>query len=95
MPQKTIELLKNGLELNKADKFRRGNLISLPGEVELITTGDIHGHRRNFERIVSFSDLGNNPNRHVMFQEIIHGGPEDEEGRCQSYKLLFDAIRYK
>jgi hypothetical protein len=95
MPQKTIELLKNGLESNKAEKFRRGNLISLPGEVELITTGDIHGHRRNFERIVSFSDLANNPHRHVMFQEILHGGPEDAEGRCQSYKLLFDAIGYK
>jgi len=28
-------------------------------------------------------------------QEIIHGGPENSEGGCLSYKLLFDAIRYK
>jgi len=95
MPKKTIKLLKKGMEANYVERFRDGNLIRLPRYGELIITGDLHGHRRNFERIVSYCDLDNNPDRHVLLQEIIHGGPEDAEGGCLSYKLLFDTIRYK
>ena len=95
MPQTIIELLKNGIKANYESTLRRGNLIELPSRGELIITGDLHGHRRNFERILSFADLANNPDRHVLLQEIIHGGPEDEQGGCLSYQLLFNAIRYK
>jgi hypothetical protein len=95
MPQTIIDLLNKGVQANKADKFRRGNLIHLPAAGSLIVGGDIHGHRRNFERIVAFANLDNNPERHVILQEIIHGGPQDAKGGCLSYKLLFDVVRYK
>lgn len=95
MPQTTIDLLNKGTESNGADKFRRGNLINLPADGNLIITGDLHGHRRNFDRAVTFANLAKNPDRHIIFQEIIHGGPEDSHGGCISYKLLFDVIRYK
>ena len=95
MPQTIIDLLELGTEANNADDFRRGNLIHLPSEGELVVTGDLHGHCRNFERIVTYADLQNNPDRHVVLQEIIHGGPEDSQGGCLSYRLLFDAVRYK
>ncbi len=95
MPQTIIDLLNKGAEANNADKYRRGNLIRLPAEGDLIVTGDLHGHRRNFERILDFADLTNHPGRHIVLQEIIHGGPEDSQGGCLSYKLLFDAVRYK
>ena len=95
MPQKIIDLLNKGVEANNTDKFRRGNLICLPNEGSLIITGDIHGHRRNLERIIAFADLANNPDRHTVLQEIIHGGPQDSHGGCLSYKLLFDVVHYK
>jgi hypothetical protein len=95
MPEAIIDLLYNAEQASYADAFRDGNLIHLPAEGSLIMTGDIHGHRRNFERIVTFADLANNPDRHVVLQEIIHGGPQDSEGGCLSYRLLFDAVRYK
>jgi len=95
MPQTIIELLNKAAQASEADPFRRGNLIHLPAAGTLIATGDIHGHRRNFERIVSFADLPNNPDTHVVLHEIIHGGPEDTKGGCLSYKLLFDLARYK
>jgi hypothetical protein len=95
MPEKTIELLKKGVEANHADKYRRGNLILLPSDGSVVITGDIHGHRLNFERIVTYADLGRNRHRHVILQEIIHGGPEDEHGGCLSYRLLFDVVHYK
>ena len=95
MPQKIIDLLKSGTEANNADRFRDGNLISLPADARMIVTGDIHGHRRNFERILAFADLPKNPDTHIILQEIIHGGPEDAKGACLSYRVLFDAVRYK
>jgi len=95
MPQTIIDLLNKGIEAGNADKFRRGNVIHLPDNGSLILTGDIHGHLRNFERIVAFADLPNNPDKHIILHEIIHGGPEDSQGGCLSYKLLFEAIRYK
>ncbi len=95
MPQTVIDMLDQGTEANNADKFRRGNLIRLPAGGDLIVTGDLHGHRRNFERIVAFADLADNPDRHIVLQEVIHGGPEDLEGGCLSYRLLFDVVRYK
>jgi len=95
MAQTIIDLLNKSAEANNADKFRRGNLVSLPAQGSLIATGDLHGHRRNFERILSYADLDNNPDRHIVLQEIIHGGPQDSRQGCLSYKLLFDAARFK
>ena len=95
MPQKTIELLKAGKTANIDDKFREHNILQLPSEGNILITGDIHGHLRNLERIISFSDLQNNPGRHVVLQEIIHGGAKDCSGNCISYKTLFKAVRFK
>ena len=95
MPQTIIDLLNKGIEANNSDKYRRDNLVRLPADGSLVVTGDLHGHRRNFERIIACADLENNPDRHLILQEIIHGGPEDALGGCLSYKLLFDVIRYK
>jgi hypothetical protein len=95
MTQTIIDLLNKAIKANHNDKFRQGNLINLPAEGSLIATGDIHGHRRNFQRIVAFADLQNHPKRHLLLQEIIHGGPQDTNGGCLSYKLLFEAIDLK
>ncbi len=95
MPQTTIDLLNKGIAANREDRFRRGNVVVLPGEGSVVIGGDIHGHRRNFERLVAYADLDRHPERHILLQEIIHGGPEDEVGGCLSYQLLFEAVRYK
>ncbi|MCI0498358.1 MAG: metallophosphoesterase [Planctomycetales bacterium] len=95
MPQNSIQLCRKGAELNRSCRFRHGNVINLPEMGKVIVAGDLHGHRRNFERIRKIADLENNPWTHVVLQEIIHGGPEDDYGGCLSWQLLFDAIRYK
>ncbi len=75
-----IDRLKKGIEANRSAVLRAGNVINLPESGKVIITGDLHGHRRNFERVVSVADLKNNPQTFVIFQEILHGGPEDEQG---------------
>jgi len=95
MAQTTIDLLNKGIRANQTDRFRRANLICLPAQGSLVVGGDIHGHRRNFERLVAHARLADHPDRHLVLQEIIHGGPEDDAGGCLSYQLLLDAIRFK
>jgi len=95
MHQTTIDLLNKGITANQTDRFRRGNVIHLPDKGSVVIGGDIHGHRRNFERLIAYADLAGHPERHIVLQEVIHGGPEDDLGGCLSYQLLFDVIRYK
>lgn len=95
MSQAVVNLLKMGAEANTTDIYRHGNLVCLPATGSVIIAGDLHGHRRNFERILTFADLHNNRNRHLVLQEIIHGGQQDSKGDCLSYRLLFDVVRYK
>ncbi len=95
MPQTIIDLLNRGIQANHTDKFRRGNLIHLPARGSLVVGGDIHGHRRNLERLITYANLAGRPDRHVILQEIIHGGPEDDAGGCLSYQLLFKAVQWK
>jgi predicted phosphodiesterase len=95
MPQQAIQLFRKAAELNKACPLRKGNVVHLPDRGKVIVAGDLHGHRRNFERIVQYANLENHPDTHVILQEIIHGGPEDDYGGCLSYQLLFDALEYK
>jgi hypothetical protein len=95
MAQTTIDLLNSGIQANQTDPLRRGNLVSLPAAGSVIVSGDIHGHRRNLERLVTYADLARHADRHIVLQEIIHGGPEDHSGGCLSYQLLFKAVRYK
>ncbi|MFI4911182.1 MAG: metallophosphoesterase [Sedimentisphaeraceae bacterium JB056] len=95
MAEQAIEVFKKVAALNKADKCREGNVIKLPAEGRLIVTGDLHGNIWGFEQVVKYADLANNPDTHIIFQEIIHGGPQDCEGGCLSFKLLIKIASLK
>lgn len=95
MVEQSIQLCREGAELNRSCRFRVGNVIHLSEPGKVIVAGDLHGNWRNFERIQKLAALDKNPDTHLILQEIIHGGPEDDYGGCLSYRLLFEAIRYK
>jgi hypothetical protein len=95
MSQAVIDLLNKGTEANASDLYRHGNLVRLPGPGSIVITGDIHGHRRNLERVMNYANLDENPDRHVILQEIIHGGETDRHGGCLSFEILFEAVRFK
>jgi hypothetical protein len=77
---------------------RRGNLIELTSEQaeEVMITADMHGNRLNFARAVKIADLANHPRRHLILQEVCHGGPTYPVGSgCMSHLLLEDVARLK
>ncbi len=90
-----IDLCREASEANRAARYRRGNVVHLPAEGQVILTGDLHGHRRNFERIVAYADLARRPDRHVVLHEILHGGPEDGRGGCLSFELFAQVLEYQ
>ena len=59
-------------------------------------TADLHGHRRTSTPIQRIADLENNPRRHLVMQEVCHGGPTyPGNGGCMSHTMLEDVARLK
>jgi hypothetical protein len=60
----------------------------------LIVVGDLHNHHRNFERVQKLANLDQFPDRHVILQEIVHGGVLTPDGADRSLDMLLDAIAF-
>lgn len=91
----TTDIMHHAARLARRDPQRRGNVIYLPPRGQVIITGDMHGCRENFDRIVNYADLGRNPNCHLILHELEHGGPLDEQGGCRSFELIEQAAELK
>ncbi len=70
-------------------------VIHLPAEGEVWMTGDVHDHRRNFDKLLKAADLENNPQRHLVLHELIHGDHFDAAGADDSWKTLYRAATLK
>jgi hypothetical protein len=84
---------------NSSCPGRSGNVVYLTPELaeDVMIVADLHGNRLNFEKLLHVADLKNQPRRHLIMQEVCHGGPEypGETGGCMSHLLLEDCIRLK
>lgn len=81
--------------LNREDPLRTGSLLAFPGYGQLVMTGDLHGHRRNFERLQSYCDLERCGARHVVLHEIIHEEAASIDAPDRSHEVWLDAARWK
>jgi hypothetical protein len=61
----------------------------------LLVVGDLHGHIANFQSILKLADLANNPQRHLVLQELIHSEFFYPDGGDKSHQLvdLFSALK--
>ena len=90
-----METFAAATEENQLDPLRDQQVIRLPAEGELWIAGDIHDHRNNFRKLTLAADLGNNPQRQLILQELIHGDHYDEKGREGSWEMLYRAAELK
>lgn len=76
---------------------RRGSTIHLDSENAdaVVVVGDLHGTRANFNKVVKAAALERHPLRHLVLQEVVHGGPAYPGGGCQSHMLLEDVAALK
>jgi len=90
-----ISTFKEAADLNRRDPIRDGSLLRLPDYGQVVLTGDMHGHRRNFEKLVKYCQLETTPIRHVILHELIHQEPAVYGGADRSVELLLDAAQWK
>lgn len=94
-PKQAIETFREAAELNLDDPLRKGSQIVFESYGQVVVTGDLHGHRRNFEKLVRYCALGTSPGRSIVLHELIHGEPDGPGRPDRSCSLLLDAARWK
>ena len=90
-----IETFGTATEENQISSLREHQVVNLPAGAELWIAGDIHDHTRNFEKFLRAADLANNPQRHIVLQELIHGDKIDASGAEGSWEILYRAAELK
>ncbi len=89
------ELLQEVAQLNREDPNRRGSLLTFGSVGQLVMTGDLHGHLRNFDKLQRFCALDRSPGRYVVLHELIHEEPEAPGAPDFSIDLLLRAAAWK
>ena len=90
-----VETFGAATEENQIDSLREHQVVTLPAEGEVWIAGDLHDHRRNFDKLLRAADLPNNPRRHLILQELIHGDHFNERGAEESWQTLHRAAELK
>ncbi|MGN6504240.1 MAG: metallophosphoesterase [Tepidisphaeraceae bacterium] len=90
-----IETFEVAKEENALDRYRQGQVVVLPADHEVWMTGDIHDHRTNFKKLLAAARLPENPNRHLVLHELIHGDHFDANGCEDSWRMLYQAAELK
>ncbi|RME40965.1 MAG: hypothetical protein D6788_02245 [Planctomycetota bacterium] len=91
------EIYRTAARLNLDDPLLLdgGSLLQFPDYGQLVMTGDLHGHRRNFEKLKKFCDLERFLPRHVIVHEIVHEEVATLDGADRSHEVLLETARWK
>jgi hypothetical protein len=95
-PEKLLVTLRRATELHRATPGRTGGLISLEHATEVMVVGDLHGHIPAFRKVLEYASLAQNPGRHLVLQELIHGRrlyPNDGGDRSHQLVDLVAALK--
>ena len=90
-----VGVFLDAARLNREDPLLRGSLLVFPNYGQVVMTGDMHGHRRNFEKLKRYCDLGHFGARHVILHELIHEEVVLLSAKDTSHELMLDAARWK
>src|SRR5438105_10197594 len=89
-----LEQCRRAAAASRACAAREGNVICLKSDnaTDVMIVADLHGNRLNFEKLLLIADLAGRPRRHLVMQEVCHGGHEypGEGGGCMSNLHLCD-----
>lgn len=95
--EQVIEMMRTATAHNYGLSARVGSVVELSDDIgdDVLTAADLHGNRLNFEKLISTADLTHNLRRHLIMQEVCHGGPTYPAGGCMSHLMLEDVARLK
>jgi hypothetical protein len=87
-PERLLQTLRRAVGAFRDTPGRRGRLVSLEGAADVLAAGDLHGNLENFRQLLHRADLGRNPRRHLVLQELIHGPHRYPDGGDKSHQLV-------
>src|SRR5271166_5969586 len=88
-PRKVLNLIGRATELMRATPGRSGGVITLDRAAELMVMGDLHGNLPAFKKVLAIAALDRHPDRHLVFQELVHGPHSyPDEGGDRSHQLV-------
>lgn len=90
-----IAVFEEAARFNLEDPYREGCILRLPAYGQAVMTGDLHGHRKNFEKLQKYAMLDRIRARHVVLHEIIHAEPDSLGELDHSHEVLLSAAQYK
>jgi hypothetical protein len=95
--EEVVQRMERAASANLSTTGRDGGIITINSESadEVMITGDLHGHRKSFNLIRRAADLASYPKRHLVLQEVVHGGPKYDNGGCMSHAMLEDVAKIK
>ena len=87
-PDRLLNTLSRAIAAFRATPGRRGRVVTLPDTAEVMVAGDLHGQVAYFRRLLHCADLGRQPRRHLVLQEVIHGPFRYPTGGDKSHQLV-------
>lgn len=92
-----IQRYQQAAEASLQSAPRRGNVIELSADhgEDVVVTTDLHGQRLHFGEILRQLQWEQREGRHLIMQEVCHGGPPYPQGGCMSHLMLEDIAQLK
>ena len=87
-PQKLLTTLRQAAQLFRATPGRTGRFTRLPAGAEVMVVGDLHGNVENFRLALKIANLAQQPRRHLVLQEVVHGPFQYPQGGDKSHQVL-------
>ena len=87
-PERLLTTLRRAVLAFRSTPGRRGRVVALEEVDEVLASGDLHGNVENFRQLLLKADLGKNPRRHLVVQELVHGPFHYAAGGDKSHQLL-------
>jgi hypothetical protein len=95
-PRKHLTTIRRATELMRATPGRTGGIITPDQADEVMVVGDLHGNLPAFKKVLALAALDRHPGRHLVVQELIHGGPmypDDRGDRSHQLLDVFTALK--
>lgn len=89
-----VSAFRKAASLNLSDSTRQGSITRLPGYGQVVMTGDMHGNKKNFEKLRKYAMLERTPARHVILHEMVHAERQGDS-LDPSHELIYLAAQYK
>ncbi|HEV3165268.1 MAG TPA: metallophosphoesterase [Isosphaeraceae bacterium] len=88
-PNKILATVQRAAELFRKTPGREGAVVSLEAADDVMVVGDLHGHLATFRQALMVAALPQNPRRHLVLQELVHGPwMYPDEGGDKSHQLV-------